>query len=457
MSTTIIPETTRKSIEDLERECSLHMLENGFEYVPLPLDISGARVDFDARGKGSEKTEWYRADMKEDGALIVTYNSHHSSIQNYDKNYVFCSKSNKPLDDAESEAQRKRVAEMQKKREKEEVKDEKDRQLKAKRDRKRFDKASKTGNSKYLEKKKVGAHGVRFERNEINKKETILLIPMEGKDGEIQALQEIYETKRKFGVKKKPRDKNFTNKTNGLFHTIGVIVNGQLIRVSEGYATAASCYKNTGCIIPHVVAFTAGAYLLVLQKIHALYPDSPILICADNNIHDDQKEENTGIKYAKLASECIPNCSFVYPIFPEGKDRDENGKRYADFNDLMIVMGEGEVKRQIENPALDQDEPKKEIKEPVKFWEQEGLTYEKFPIDVLPETLKHAAQEITRTVQVPIEMAAGTVLSATATSFHNHIIVVEKNHLEHYLTFFIIIVGGSSERKSTTFATATAL
>ena len=110
-----------------------------------------------------------------------------------------------------------RIAKKQQERELIEKKREVDRQRNAEKDRIRFKKSLENGSSQYLERKKVGTHGVRFEWDEI-KNEKIILVPMRDENGNIQALQEIVEAKRTFAEGVKPRDKNFTNSTKGLFH-----------------------------------------------------------------------------------------------------------------------------------------------------------------------------------------------------------------------------------------------
>lgn len=350
-----------KSHRDLEEECISHMYNHGFHNPPsLPLDLSGKTIKFSGRtnqnGKHLDKTEWYIASLKDNGSFIVTYNSHHASLEG-DENYVFNSGANKHQDEKALEAQRTRVAVMQQNRLKEQDVEERKRQEKAKRDRDRFNKASTKGQSTYLERKQVGAHGLRFEKTS---DETVILIPMRDENGEIQALQEIYEKKRIFGNETKPRDKNFTNAVKGLFHAIGKIVDGHPIRVSEGYATAASCYESTECSSPHVVAFSAGAYKTIVPILRKLYPNSSISICADNNVRDNPEEENIGVREAEKAAKETDKCSVVYPIFPEGKERNKEGNRYADFNDLMIVEGKEGVRMQLENTTYSNDTEEEE-------------------------------------------------------------------------------------------------
>lgn len=345
---------------NLENECALHMEKNGFKNVPLPLDVSGKLVKFSARSfsrkaTSEDFTEWYHASITDDGKLLVTYNSHHDSLKR-DKHYVFTSGANNGIHENEVQAMRQRVAKMQEERERTEKKKEASRRKNAERDRIRFNKALENGSSQYIERKKVGIHGVRFEWDE-KKQEKIILVPMRDENSNIQALQEIFETKRTFAEGVKPRDKNFTNSTKGLFHIIGNIIDGQQIRVSEGFATAASCYESTGFAIPHVVAFSAGAYKTVIPILRKLYPNSHILICADDNKQDDPIKINTGVRFAEQVATEVSNCSFVYPIFPADGDKDQKGNRYADFNDLMLVVGKEEVKKQIEGVEHPPEKP----------------------------------------------------------------------------------------------------
>lgn len=336
-------ETTQRtfSLPDLENECISQMNADGFYNIDLPIDISGNRVDFDGRGMDSSDLEWYIASMKSDGTLLVTYNSHHSSLHR-DKNFVFFSKSKKPFSEKEAQEMKERVIEWQQESERLNAEKEQDRYQKALKDQVRFNRASKTGTSPYLGRKQVSAHGIRFE---IRGEETIVLVPMQDENGELQALQEIYPTKKPIGNNPKLRDKNFTNATKGLFHVIGNAVDGKEIRVSEGYATAVSIYESTGCETPHVVAFSAYSYQTVIPIIRKLYPNSPILICADNN-NLNNPSDGVGVKEAKKAADLVGNCSVVYPVFPEGENN-------ADFNDLMIVSGKEEVKRQVEQSRED--------------------------------------------------------------------------------------------------------
>lgn len=396
-----------------EGECISHMAANGFFNVPLPIDITGKTIKFSGREGCKDKTEWYKGSQKENGSLLVTYNSHHDSLKN-EHNYVFNSNSIKHVNEIEAKAQKENLIKMQKIRTQEAAAEEKKRKNRAEHDRIRFNNASETGFSKYLERKKVEPHGIRFEQTGT---ETIILIPMRDENGEIQALQEIFETKREFVGSSKPRDKNFTNSVKGLSHVIGNLVDGNEIRISEGYATSASCYESTGGSIPHVVAFSAGAYRTIIPILRKLYPNSPMLICADNNQRDDPDEENTGIAEAEKAAKGTVRCSVVYPVFLEGKDRNAEGERYADFNDLMIISGKDEVKRRIENAIPPKSRQEEELIKLTKISEEmlrsknpcEGFSTKKIPKDL--DLYISSKQEATEADPIMLTMAILGIIS----------------------------------------------
>lgn len=302
----------------------------------------------------------------------------------------------------------------------------------------------------YVVRKGIPPTGVRFGTNQQGFDS--IIIPTENIKGEIRSLQFISDLD-------DPQKKFLSgSEKQGNFFKIGQITDGEPFTVSEGYATAVSVHE--GSDEPVIAAMDSGNLLSVISNLRGKYPNSEITIAGDN--------DDVGQKKAKEAAK-LYGCKVVFPEFPKGKELNKEGKRRTDFNDLQEACGIEEVRKQIENATHHPEEPRMDkskeseekristsVEKPIRFWEQEGLTYQKFPYEVLPLILRHAAQEISRTVKVPIEMASGSVLSATATSFHNNVVVVEKNHLEHYVTFFKILVAESSERKSKTFERATA-
>ncbi len=198
-------ETFQVINNELEEKAISHMTEMGFLFQG-PFDTSGSTIKFSGRtnkeDRKVEKTEWYKAEQKINSkgeiTLQVTYNSHHESLKS-EANHVFYSGTNKALNEVKLKEMRELSAKRQREAEEKKAVEEENRKLKTLKDRERFNKASETGTSPYLERKGIKAHSIRFERKgAVGKEEPIILIPMRDDKGEIQALQEIYPSKRVF-------------------------------------------------------------------------------------------------------------------------------------------------------------------------------------------------------------------------------------------------------------------
>jgi putative DNA primase/helicase len=123
------------------------------------------------------------------------------------------------------------------------------------------------GGHAYLERKRVGAFGVRFSFN------SRLVVPLRNMAGELQGLQWISPE----------GDKIFGTGTakDGHFHLVGEILPGEPIAFGEGYATCASGHMATGW--PVVVCFDAGNIEPVMKSWRAAYPDAEFVILADDD------------------------------------------------------------------------------------------------------------------------------------------------------------------------------
>ncbi len=170
----------------------------------------------------------------------------------------------------------------------------------------------------YLTKKRIEGKGAL-------QKGDNLIIPMQNQDGGIQNVQVIFPdgSKRFLAHARK----------KGCYHAIGKATD--TIYIAEGYATASSVYEATGNHT--IIAFDAGNLLPVSESISDLHPEANIIICADN---DQWGTENVGINKARKAAESI-SASVVYPKF---KNSHSNP---TDFNDLHLIEGLEEVKRQL--------------------------------------------------------------------------------------------------------------
>lgn len=162
----------------------------------------------------------------------------------------------------------------------------------------------------YLERKKVGPHGLRLASD------GRLIVPVFNPQGALQSLQYIAAdgTKRflKDGIVKEGR------------YMIGEV--GERLVVCEGFATGASIHEASG--LPVVIAFNAGNLEPVARQLRKAHPTAEIIIAADN---DRFTEDNPGITKAAEAAEAS-QARVVVPTFSP----DSQG---TDFNDMAVEQG----------------------------------------------------------------------------------------------------------------------
>src|SRR6185503_13723853 len=124
-------------------------------------------------------------------------------------------------------------------------------------------KCSPTGDSDYLARKGVQAHGLRFSPS------GACVVPMLDTAGKIHGLQ-VIRPKKQHG-----RDKDFWPTglvKKGHFHLIGTPT--WVVLIAEGYATAASLHEATG--LPVAVAFDAGNLGPVAAALRKRYKQAKI-------------------------------------------------------------------------------------------------------------------------------------------------------------------------------------
>jgi len=186
----------------------------------------------------------------------------------------------------------------------------------------------------YLERKKVGVHGLRFlpvwERRvyaEDGRYETVrvpdvLLVPMKDASGTLWSLQAIFpQTCPDLG-----RDKDFLSggRKRGIFHWIGKRT--ETVCLAEGYATAASIHEATGYRV--FVCFDCGNLPDVAEIVRGLLPDARLVICADHDA-PDKNGRRAGQEKAEEAAAQVGGFVALPP---------EEG---MDFNDFAASLREG--------------------------------------------------------------------------------------------------------------------
>ena len=199
--------------------------------------------------------------------------------------------------------------------------------------------------NKYLAKKGIAEY---YQNKDIKfRPDGSLVIPAKDINGKIWTLQTIEE----HGRKAKPFEKAIipgAGATSGRFFTLNEksLKNGaNNVILAEGFATAASIDKaiNTGRPedkkIPIIICFSAGNIEQCLKNLKSAYPDKNFTIAADN---DFLKPFNTGEKAAINAAKKY-GASVILPKFTSLTHKEKGSN---DFNDLHIVEGLEQVKKQ---------------------------------------------------------------------------------------------------------------
>lgn len=191
-----------------------------------------------------------------------------------------------------------------------------------------FEYSSCMGESDYLQRKGVKSYRIRFRENQYGR---IAVIPMTNIDGELKSYQILNADGSKVFAK--------GTKLNGLFHQLTDLEDNVPIGMAEGYVTAATCYERLP--MPMVTAFTSDNLEHVAEVLKKRYPNSPLVIFADNDRH---LAENKGMIGAEKALKKVNgNGIILAPVFRDNpKQRD-----YSDWNDLVREIGPVKASEQL--------------------------------------------------------------------------------------------------------------
>ncbi|HEX5806101.1 MAG TPA: DUF927 domain-containing protein [Macromonas sp.] len=187
----------------------------------------------------------------------------------------------------------------------------------------RWQAASETGHSPYLERKGVQGYGVRY------MPDGWLLVPLCDAAGTLWNVQRIAPAKPTDGAPEKLFCKG--GRKSGLWHLLGHVWAdaGAAVLVAEGYATAATLHQATG--LPVAVAFDAGNLDKVAKALHKVYPAILVVVCGDD---DRDTEARTGINPGRVKAKQAAKAVQGLAVFPEGLPEDG-----SDFNDLHAHNG----------------------------------------------------------------------------------------------------------------------
>ena len=172
----------------------------------------------------------------------------------------------------------------------------------------------------YLIRKGIKPNGARLHND-------ALVIPMRA-GGELHSLQLI-------GL---DGEKRFLTggRVTGCYFSIGNHKGAAALCIAEGFATGATVHEATGC--PVAVAFNAGNLGPVAKTMRERFPDTSLIICADD---DAATNGNPGLTKATAAARSVGGLLAI-PDF--SSDRPEG---VTDFNDMASLRGLDAVRRTI--------------------------------------------------------------------------------------------------------------
>ncbi|ARM33365.1 DUF1738 domain-containing protein [Legionella longbeachae] len=192
----------------------------------------------------------------------------------------------------------------------------------------------------YMQAKRIEVHSGVYTDEE----RKLTCIPATDCEGTLWTVQYIAED----GTKRFAKD----SRKEGSFHVLGGLekLSGTpVIVIAEGYATAATIKDATG--LPVVVsAFDSGNLKPVAKALHDKYPNTPIIVAADDDKHLElTKGINPGKAKGKEAADSV-NGFIILPTFAPGEQL-SNPRQFSDFNDLAnnSKLGIEGIKRQLKS------------------------------------------------------------------------------------------------------------
>lgn len=219
-----------------------------------------------------------------------------------------------------------------------------------------------------------------------------MMLPLHDEAGDIVSLQFISETGQKYFF------------TNGRIQGCYNLVKGETdeIYIAEGYATARTVTEATGKMC--AVAWNANNLMAVAENIRAKYPNSILIVAGDNDHETEIQGQlvNVGFNKADMVAKTL-GLKAVFPVCEAGE---------SDFNDILVNHGLDVVKLQLTNRIEGLSEPLP-LRPPLP-------PSEAFPVDELGAIMTRAVKQIAFTIQVPVAIAAQSILANASLAVQGH-------------------------------------
>jgi len=198
----------------------------------------------------------------------------------------------------------------------------------------------------YLQAKGIQPHGLKQDDK------GYLIAPLTNANGEIRSMQRINQKGQK-GYQK-------GGEKSGNFHSFGKLTNGKPIIIAEGIATAATVHEVMGSAT--AAALDSGNLTPVTKALAKKYPDSPIVIAADNdhNLKVNGEPKNVGVLKAKEAAASVDRDVVV--VYPQVDKNDPLSDKITDYNDVAKEKGRQEVADSLKK-LMDKENVKRQLRE----------------------------------------------------------------------------------------------
>lgn len=207
-------------------------------------------------------------------------------------------------------------------------------------------KAAKKADEKhpYLINKGIQPHGLKEDEK------GNLLVQLTNANGEIRSFQRIDKKGQKGYLK--------GGEKSGNFHAFGKPTNGKPIIITEGIATAATIHEVMGSAT--VAALDSGNLTPVAKALVEKYPDSPIVIAADNDhkLTINNVPKNIGIIKGKEAAAAVGGTV----ISPKIDLKDPTSDMITDYNDVAKYKGKQSVANELKK-VFDKESVKRQIRD----------------------------------------------------------------------------------------------
>lgn len=241
--------------------------------------------------------------------------------------------------------------------------------------------------TQYTQRKGIDPRDVLFDGTDL----TAIMIDAQGRYWNYQSITDIGEKRFQKG-----------GRVQGVFSLFGDLKDGDVIYITEGYATAYTIHQLTGK--PVAAAMSAGNLLAVGWDIKQVYPNAKLIFAADN---DHSTQGNPGLEKAQSASDTL-DASVAIPPLPCNK---REGCTCTDFNDAHLCKGGDTVVKTLlteaESAARQRSTPKPTL---------ELEPYSVLPLqkEMLPTLLFDFIDDVSLRVNCPPDFVAVALLAGLA-------------------------------------------